>query len=317
MSDKGSVSTTLPSRLPMRQVNASKSWLQRQRPDVWPFLLPALFFYGIFVLYPIINALVLSFFNWDGISPNRTFVGLSNYAFVLTEDRVFWTSLRNSATWTGLSLLVPTTLGLVLAVALNLPLVGRAVIRTAIYLPAVLATVIVATMWSWMYNPTLGLVNATLESLGLADWIQDWLGSERVVLFSVFVASVWQVTGTNMLLFLAGVQRIDQELIEAAKVDGADDLRVFWFVTLPGLRQTFIVVISLTIINALKVFDLVYAMTYGGPGQASQVLASWSYFQAFNFHNFGIGTSIAMILFAITLLIIVPYIRWMAREDEK
>ncbi len=288
-----------------------------QRLNVLPFLIPALFFYSIFVLYPILNSFVLSLHRWDGITPDRVFVGLENYRFVLTEDRVFWTSLRNSGLWTVLSLLIPTTLGLGLAVALNQPLFGRSIFRTLIYLPAVLATVVVSMMWSWMYNPTLGMVNAILKGLGLESWIQDWLGSERIVLFSVFVASVWQVTGTNMILFLAGLQRIDQELIEAAKVDGANDWRVFWNITLPGLRQTFIVVFSLTIINALKVFDLVYAMTYGGPGQASQVLATWSFFQAFNFHNFGIGTAIAMILFAITLVIVVPYIRWATREDDR
>ena len=255
----------------------------------------------------------MSFFEWDGISPERTFVGLDNYVTLFTQDPVFWRALSNTAIWVGLSLLIPTSLGLALALALNTKLFGRVGFRAIFYLPAIIASIAVATMWSWMYHPSLGLLNYLLEGVGLAT--PDWLGDRNIALYSVFVPHIWTATGPNMILFLAGLQTIPGELIDAAQVDGANRIQVFRHVTLPSLRQISIIVIALTIINSLKVFDLIYSMTFGGPGQATQVLASWSYFQAFNLRNFGTGMAVAVVLLFITLLVVVPYLIWSSKED--
>jgi raffinose/stachyose/melibiose transport system permease protein len=166
-----------------------------------------------------------------------------------------------------------------------------------------------------MYNPSLGIINSVLRGLGQPQLIQDWLGDRNIALFSVFVAAVWQSTGTNMVLFLAGLQSVPSELVEAAKVDGANRFQVFRSVIIPSLRQTFVVVISLTIINSLKVFDLIYGMTYGGPGQSTHVLATWSLFNSLQLRDFGSGSAIAIILLIITLVIVVPYVRWASREE--
>lgn len=278
-----------------------------------PFLLPALLVYTVMVFYPTIQVIGLSFFKWDGVSPERTFVWLKNYLQIFTEDRIFWRALGNSAIWVSLSLTVPTMLGLLLALALNKPLLGRTFFRTVFYLPAVIASIAVAAIWSWMYHPSFGLVNGLLSSIGLSA--PDWLGNRNLALFSVFVASAWAGSGTNMLLFLAGLQGVPKELHEAAKVDGATRLQAFWHVTVPSLRQTFIIVLSLAIVNSLKAFDLIYGMTAGGPGDSSQVLASWSYTQAFGYRNFGTGAAVAVVLLAITLFIVVPYVRWSSREE--
>jgi raffinose/stachyose/melibiose transport system permease protein len=280
-----------------------------------PFLLPVLIIYGVFALYPMIDALLLSFYNWDGVSAERNFVGLQNYVQIFTQDPVFWTSVKNSIIWVVFSLLVPTVLGLVLAVALNQRLFGRNAFRAIFYLPSIIASIAVATIWSWMYNPRLGVVNASLEGLGLESLIQDWLGDPKIALFSVFVAYVWQSTGVGMVLFLAGLQSVPEELKEAAKVDGANNRQTFWNVTLPSLRETFIVVIVLTIINSLKVFDLIVGLTGGGPAQSTQVLALWSYTNSFGLHDFGNGMAIAMVLLAITLVIVIPYMIWTSREE--
>ncbi len=281
------------------------------------FLLPALVIYGVFALYPMVSSLILSFYDWDGITDNLTFVGFKNYIQIFTQDPVFWTAMRNSLIWVVLSLIVPTALGLALAVAVNQPLLGQAPLRAMFYLPSIIASVAVATIWSWMYNPFLGLVNSLLKSAGLEFLIRDWLGDPRIALYSIFIAYVWQSCGTAMVLFLAGLQGIPNELQEAARVDGANGWRVFWNITLPSLRQTTIVVSVLTIINSLKVFDLIVGMTSGGPAQSTQVLALWSYTQAFGLRDFGNGMAIAIVLLVITLIIVVPYMLWVSSEEEE
>ena len=281
-----------------------------------PFLAPALILFGTFVLYPMLNAIQLSFFDWDGLSANRTFVGLENYVSVLTRDPVFWTAMRNSLIWVVLSLLVPTSLGLLIAMALNQQLAGRTIFRTVFYLPAVLGSIAVATMWRWMYNPQLGVVNYVLDTIGLDTLSQSWLGNPQTALYAVFIASCWVVTGLNMVLFLAGLQNVPKELAEAARVDGAGRWQIFRNVTIPALQPTFVIVIALTIVNSLKVFDLIVGMTGGGPAQRTQVLALWSYTQSFGNRQFGEGNAVATILLGLTLLIVIPYLFWTQRAEE-
>ncbi len=283
---------------------------------VLPFLIPALTIYILFLIYPILSAIFTSFFQWDGISPQRVFVGIDNYIYLFTKDDVFWRSLRNTGIWVVLSLLVPTTFGLALAVVLNQKLAGRSIFRMIFYLPAIIASIAVATIWTWMYNPSLGIVNGVLKQIGLRALAQDWLGNRDIALYSVFAAYTWMATGPNMVLFLAGLQGVPQDLLEAARVDGANWWAVFWNITIPSLRATFVVVIALSIINSLKVFDLVYGMTYGGPGDSTNVLASWSYFQAFSFNRYGLGMAVAVVLLLITLIVVVPYVLWANRGQE-
>jgi raffinose/stachyose/melibiose transport system permease protein len=281
-----------------------------------PFLLPALVLYLVFAIFPVYSSIRLSFYEWDGISSVQTFVGLENYVTIFTEDEIFWIALRNTALWTSLSLFIPTSMGLALAVALNQKIKGRNAFRTAFFVPGVIASIAVAGIWSWMYNPNLGIVNTVLREIG-AEWlIQDWLGDYRIALLSVFAASVWQSAGSNMILFLAGLQTVPQDLIEAAKVDGASAMQRFFSVVLPSIRPTFVVVISLTIINSLKAFELIYGMTGGGPAQSTNVLASWSYFQALQLRNFGVGMAVAVVLLLITLVIVIPYVLWASRTEE-
>lgn len=292
---------------------------RKRTANLWgalPFLAPALIFFGLFVAYPMVRAFQLSFFDWDGLSSGMTFVGFSNYVFIFTKDPVFWTAVRNTLIWVVLSLIIPTTLGLALALAMNQQLAGRNGFRAIFYLPAVLAPIAVATMWRWMYNPNFGVVNYVLRSIGLDDLQPAWLGDPNIALYAIFIASTWVVTGLNMVLFLAGLQNVPKDLVEAAKVDGAGPWQVFRNVTIPALQPTLVVVFALTVINSLKVFDLVVGMTGGGPAQSTQVLALWSYTQSFGNRNFGEGNAIAMVLFAVTLLIVVPYILWTQRQEE-
>jgi raffinose/stachyose/melibiose transport system permease protein len=283
--------------------------------EALPFLLPALIIFGAFTLYPLVDTIRLSFMEWNGFSGSPvTFVGFDNYDYVFTKDPVFWTAAKNSIIWVMLSLLIPTTGGLLLALLLNQPVPGRNIFRTIYYLPAVLAPIAVATMWRWMYNPYFGVVNYLLKTLGLESLKQPWLSDPDIAIFSVFAASAWVVTGLNMVLFLAGLQNVPPELKEAARVDGAGQLNVFRHVTIPSLRPTLIIVIAFTIINSLKVFDLIVGMTNGAPAQSTQVLALWSYTQSFGNHAFGIGNAIGTVLLGLTLIIVIPYLVWSLRE---
>jgi raffinose/stachyose/melibiose transport system permease protein len=274
--------------------------------------------YAAFIIYPMINAVWLSFFDWDGFQTSpRTWVGFDNYDKIFNRDPVFWVAFRNSIIWLILSVLVPTTLGLAFAMAVNQRLRGRNLFRAIFYLPAVIAPIAVATIWKWIYNPSFGVLNKMLAAVGIDVGSKAWLGDPDIALFMAFAASVWTVAGLNMVLFLAGLQSIPQELVEAARTDGASRRQVFRHVTIPGLRPAIVVVISLTIINSLKAFELIIGMTGGGPAQRTQLLALWSYTQSFGNHDFGAGNAVATVLLLITLTVVLPYLWWSMRKANR
>lgn len=315
------MTTKIAERAQVPETTTPKSGIPgRRRPflTALPFMLPVLLLYGYFLVYPMIDAVRLSFYRWSGFRTEEpVFVGLQNYANMFTADPVFWTATRNTLIWVVLTLLIPMMAGLLLALALNRNMVGRNAMRSIFYLPSVFASITVAAMWRWIYNPTLGLVNQLLEQVGLGEWAQVWLGDPRIAIYSVFVASIWQAVGFPLVLFLAGLQSVPQEQVEAARIDGANAWQVFTNVTLPALRPTTIVVVVLTIINSLKVFDLVVGMTNGGPAQSTQVLALWSYTQSFANHNFGAGGAVATVLLVISLALVVPYMIWSMRGNDE
>lgn len=283
-----------------------------------PFLAPALAAYLAFVIGPMVEAVRLSFFEWSGFQGTpQVFVGLKNYVRVFTQDPVFWTALSNTLIWVILSLIIPVGLGLAMAVALNRPLFGRNTFRSIFYIPGVLAPIAIANMWRWMYNPNYGVGDSVAEALNL-PWLAEvqWLGNQDIALYAIFAAFVWQVAGINMVLFLAGLQSVGVDQLEAARLDGANSWQVFLNVTLPALRPTTMIVLVLTTINSIKVFDLIVGMTGGGPAQTTQVLALWSYTQSFINHQYGMGNAIATLLLVITLALVVPYLTWATRREQ-
>lgn len=288
------------------------------RPDVQGYLLilPAFLVYAVFALYPVIDVFVMSFQKWNGLTPKKEWVGFSNYVGVATNDPVFWGALRNTLLWTVLSVIAPNLVGFGLALSLNQMLPGRSILRVIFYLPVIIAPIAVATIWRWMYDPYFGLFNAMLTDAGLGNLIQDWLGDRKVAMYSIFIAYVWQTVGFSMVLFLAGLQGVSQTLVEAARIDGAGRLAVFRYVTLPALVPAITIVFVLSLINSLKAFDIVYGMTGGGPAQSTQMLAMWAYTQAMQLGDFGKGSAISVILLVITILVIVPYLRWNFRREE-
>ncbi|MGO4137179.1 carbohydrate ABC transporter permease [Rhizobium brockwellii] len=279
-------------------------------------LVPALAIYAVFALYPMLNVVILSFQKWNGLDPQRQFVGIANYSAIFTKDPVFWVAFRNTVIWTLMSLIFPPMIGLLLALSLNQKIFGRNGLRAIFYLPVIIAPIAVATMWKWMYDPFFGLFSQLLTSWGMQGWINDWLGNRDIALYSVFVAYLWQTVGFSMVLFLAGLQSVSQTLVEAARIDGADRWKVFKHVTLPALRPTITIVLVLSVISSLKAFDIVYGLTGGGPAQSTQMLALWAFTQAMQIFDFGRGAAISVVLLLITMAVVIPYLKWTQRHEE-
>jgi raffinose/stachyose/melibiose transport system permease protein len=270
------------------------------------YILPGLAVFVAFVLLPLIHAGWISLFEWDGITPGE-WVALENYKAVFTDP-----DLR-SAFAHSLVLLVfyaflPIVIGLVLAAAMSrAPVRGLPMFRTILFLPQVIALVVVAVMWRMIYAPDGGLLNGALSFVGLGSLQQDWLGSFSLALPAVGLIGTWVMYGLAMVLFTAGVQKIPQSLYDAARVDGAGPVREFFAVTLPGLRAEIAVALTLTTIAALRNFDLVYITTRGGPGGSTTVPAYEVYDRAFKSGAVGsasaVGVCLAVAIFLLAFAI--------------
>lgn len=282
----------------------------------WLFIMPALLIYLTVIFFPAIYTFYLSFFSWNGVAPHKDFVGIQNYIDLIMNDSVFLKALKNNLQWTVGSLVFIMGTGLILALMLNKKMKGRVLFRGVFYFPYVLSGIVVASGWAWMYNPTQGFVNEVLESLGLDSWTHAWLAEPKTALYAVFVAALWQGVGQPMVLFLAGLQTIPTDPYEAAIIDGAKQYQSFWYITLPLLRETFIIVIATTMIASMKVYDIIYGMTGGGPAESTQVLSSWMYYQTFRFANIGSGSAISLFLVLITMIVIIPYVFYTTRKSH-
>ncbi len=273
--------------------------------------LPGLAIYGIAIVYPAIDTLFTSLFNWDILSGVHKFVGLGNYTEFL-HDSTFRQAAENTAIWTIVYVPCVLAIGLLVALLLNRPFRGRTGLRIVFYLPFVLSNVSAGLMWTFMYYPSSGILDTITQRIGLGD--VEFLASPHLVLFSVLAAFTWQGVGAMMIIFLAGLQTIPPELNEAADVGGASSWQRLRLVTIPLLRESFIVGGSLALITSLNVFNIIYVMTLGGPGDDSQVLGTLTYFDSFDFGEFGEGSAVAGVLVIIVLLLGITFIRRMARD---
>jgi ABC-type sugar transport system permease subunit len=281
----------------------------------WTFALPALIVYFVFLVYPALSSLFFSFTDWDGLSPTYNVVGLDNYT-TMFSDPVVIQAMINNVIWTVVTIVVPVVIGLLLAIALNGKVRGKPVLRLLFYMPAVLPLVAVASIWGWLYDPQLGAINAALRAIGLDFLAQPWLGQDSTALAAVMVPAIWLRVGFPMLLYLAALQGINADMYEAATVDGASRWQQFWFITMPSLKPAHYIVIALSLIDSFKVFDLIYAMTYGGPGTATQVMGTWMYFNVFQYYQAGYGTAIAVVITVIAIAVSIPYVRSQTKEHS-
>jgi raffinose/stachyose/melibiose transport system permease protein len=278
------------------------------------FLLPALILFIIFVLYPILQSIYYSMFNWKGFGPAVDFVGLGNFKKILT-DRVFLLALRNGLLIVTFSLLFQLPLSMFLAVMVSRDLPGRAFFRTIFFMPYVLSEVITAYIWLFLFNPDpeRGFLNAIVTLWGRKPVL--WLGNTNIVLITVFVVLTWKYFGFHMLLYLTGLQNIPTEIEEAARIDGANSVQSFFYITLPLLASTIRTSVYLSVIGALQVFALVWIMTKGGPVNASEMLATYMYRFSFVRFQLGYGSAVAIYMFLICVAFSLVYQRLTRQPD--
>jgi raffinose/stachyose/melibiose transport system permease protein len=269
------------------------------------FVLPAFSIYAAFILFPLARAAQFSLFSWDTISP-AVFVGFGNYVDLARNEE-----LRNSFVHAFVLIffyaVLPVCVGLVIAAVLNRAKVrGMTFFRTVIFLPQVIAMVVVAVSWTRVYS-TDGSINTVLDLIGLGSWSRAWLGDYLFALPAVGLIGSWVETGLVTILLLAGMGRIGRDQYEAARLDGAGAVREFFAVTLPSVRGEIAVASTLTIVAALKTFDLIYMTTRGGPGTSTTVPSYQVYYQAFQLGQVGtasaIGVTLTIIIFGVNLVI--------------
>lgn len=279
-------------------------------------ILPALLLFGIFIAYPLLRGFWISLHRWDGLS-EMVWIGGNNYKFVL-KDEVFWKAMRNTFIFAIGVTVVKNVFGLLLAILLNRPLKARTFFRAAAFMPVTISFVVIGILWSWIYNPTFGLLNYLLESLKLSFLIQGWLSDPRIALGSVMWVDIWKWTGFHMVLFLAGLQNIPHDLYEAAAIDGAGRWQTFCNITLPMLRSITIVSVLMSLIGAfVSNYDVVYVMTGGGPFHATEVALTWIVSTAFRFASMGKASAMSMILFACVAIFSILQLVFMTRQREE
>jgi raffinose/stachyose/melibiose transport system permease protein len=267
------------------------------------YLLPAFAVFAAFVLFPLGHAFWISLWEWDGITP-ATWAGLGNYGDVVS-DPALRRAFVHALVLIVFYALLPVAIGLLLAgLVARARVRGLALFRTVLFLPQVIAMVVVAVMWRMIYDPQNGALNELLRTVGLGSLAQSWLGDFDVALPAVGLVGTWVWYGLAMVLLTAGVQKIPQSLFDAARVDGAGVVREFFAVTLPALRGEIAVALTLTTIQALRNFDLIYITTKGGPGDATSVPAFQVYSRAFESGQVGsaaaLGLSLTAVIFAIS-----------------
>lgn len=286
-----------------------RTWLRRnaapaRRPYEQPYqaylyILPGFVIYLVFVLWPIANTVRYSLTEWTGFTPPR-YVGLANYER-LVQDKFFWNALGNNAFFVIFYTILPILVALLItSLMTRRQLRGMTAFRVGLFVPQVMSAVVVGIIWRWMFDYR-GPINGFLRQVGLADQAKPWLGDFTWAPYAAGLVGTWVEYGLCMVLFLAGVQSISDELYDAARVDGANLWHEFRHVTLPGLQQQLLVAFVVTFIAALRVFDLVFVLTRGGPGRETQVVSMLIYEQAFEYHQVGYGAAMALVM---TVLIV-------------
>ncbi len=289
-----------------------ETWWRRHQMALTPtlLLLPAVVLFSTFVLWPIASSLWLSLHDWDGVNAPK-FVGLGNYAELLSDD-VFWTAIVNNIWWLALYMLAPV-FGLAVALFLNQTVFGIRLYKSLFFFPFVISQVVVGLVFSWFLNPQFGLLVAGLKALGLPA--VSLLDSERWATFAVIAAGLWPQSAYCMILYLTGLTAMNPEVIEAARMDGVGGRKLLWHVVLPELRPATFIAIVVSVVGALRSFDLVAIMTLGGPYNSSTVLAYFMYEQTFLSSRYGYGAAIATVLFLIMDIYIAFFLWRMLRRE--
>ncbi|HEX2528583.1 MAG TPA: sugar ABC transporter permease [Geminicoccus sp.] len=281
-------------------------WNTRRFPMLW--LLPALLPVALMTIYPIAHALWTSLHSVMLLFPGEPFVGLDNYARVV-KSNYFWDSLSNSLTFTLLAAPSVVAIGTLIALFLQRRFVGAGIVRSVVLLPWVLPGAISAVLWIWVFHPSFGVLNGILQSLHLIDGPIQWLTSPRLALFSVIVAHIWTQVPFAVVLVMAALATINPETLEAAAIDCKSPWRRFRYIVFPEIKSMIVVLVVYNALTAFTTYDLVYAMTGGGPGTATTLLSFQIWRESFSMYDFGAGSAVAFIVVAISAVLILAITR--------
>ena len=280
----------------------------------WAFLALPLTIYMIWVYIPIFQSIVFAFTKKDSLLYDTVYVGFKNF-IRLFQDEQFYLALQNNLAWLIFFVLIPIPLGLMIAMLFNNEYRGNRIYKTLFYLPMTLSFAIIGTIWMWIYSPDAGLLNNFLRSVGLDGLAKPWLGDKNFMTGALVAVGVWRQVPYIMILYLAGLQSVPVELVEASMIDGANWGQRFRRVVLPMLAPATIVSVTISIIDSLRAFDIIYVMT-NTKARAAEVLASYMYTSSFQYQDYGYGSAIAVIQFLITFGFIFIYIS-RTLKDEK
>jgi raffinose/stachyose/melibiose transport system permease protein len=254
----------------------------------------------VFFLFPLGSAVYYSFVDFDGVNPSPPFVGLGNYVRMFTDPEM-WHALSNNLIWIVIGTASPLIIGLVLALLLWMVRRGSAFYRLAFFLPYVLPGIAIGIVWGWIYDPINGWLNVGLRAIGLGSITTGWLGNPSTALFAVLATAIWATTGFVMIIFLSALQNVDVELVEAATLDRANAAQRLWHIILPQITPVFLMVTTITLVGGFSVFDIVFIMTGGGPANATNVLGTYAYSNAFQLNAISYGTTLAMLITALSI----------------
>jgi raffinose/stachyose/melibiose transport system permease protein len=304
----------IPDPLKLKKGSGSPQQFQ-DNLTIFLFLLPAIVLFIVFVVYPIFQSIYYSFFDWKGLGPAVDFVGLENFRKILA-DKAFLKALKNGLFIIAFALTLQLPFSLFLAVLVGRNLPGRIFFRTVFFMPYVLSEVITALMWLFLYNPDpdRGFFNAIMVLLPGGE-AQEWLADTNLVLPAIFAALTWKYFGFHMLLYLTGLQNIPEEIEEAARIDGANSLQNFFYITLPLLGSTIKTSVYLSILGSIQQFIMVWIMTKGGPVNASETLSTYMYRFGFIRFQLGYGSAVAIYMFLLSLTFSLIYQRLTRQPD--
>ena len=278
------------------------------------FVLPALAIYVLYVAWPVISTIQFSFFDWDGISPTREFVGLQNYIDLLTRDRGFRSGITNNILWAIIVVGSLLTVGFVIAYVLSGALRLRNFYRTAFFLPTAASVVVVAFVWRYIYDGGIGPLNAFLRNVGLDDQTRTWLADPQLTIFAVMVVAIWFAMGFFVVVFLAAISSINRELFESADIDGASGFQKMRYIAFPMTTTTRRALLILGLIGAVNEFGFVFFMSRGGPFHASETMAYQIYDLSFVLNRTGYASALTVILLLVSLAITIPQLLLLRRR---
>ncbi len=293
-----------------------RGWYRRNEITITPylFLLPGVLFFAVYVIYPVFQSFNISLYKWDGLG-EADYIGLENYR-KLFDDRAFETSLWNNMKWLVLYLLaIPA--GLMISLFLNQKITGIRLYKSLFFFPFVISQIVVGLVFSWFYDPTFGLFTKAIGLVGL-EIKGGVLGNPTAVTYGIIAAGLWPQTAYCMILYLTGLNSVDPEQVEAARLDGAKGWKMLWYVIIPQLKPATFIAFVVTIVGALRSCDLISIMTRGGPFGQSRVLSYYMFEKALSEYGFrmGYGAAIAVVLFMI-MLVFIAYFLWSMYQEEK